>query len=332
MLGPLFAIFKALAALIIGTAGGIAEFVLNKRDASDSNTVEIKPAISTTMVDQYPGIWGKLKEAVKYAVFELLDDIVINFIIGLAIAAVISIAIPDNFFASSFLSNPLVSMVLMVVIGIPMYICSTSSIPIAVALIAKGVSPGAAYVFLVAGPATNAASLAIISKALGKKATLRYLLTIITGSLIFGFAMNFFYTRLGISPFGAAMAHHHEEAASNPFLFAVSIIFLALLLLLIVRRVKTKLSGKKKVCDCGSHESSNCKTNTKDEKMTRISIEGMSCSHCTASVEKALSTVRGIGSINVNLNGKYAEVDGDFKIEEAEAAVRSAGYEVVSGK
>jgi hypothetical protein len=251
MLGPMFAIFKAIAALIIGMAGGMAEFVFDKKNKPSLKPEEVKPFTNAAKLDPYPGLRGKIKEIFNYAVFELLDDIIVNFVIGLAIAAIISIAIPDEFFTSSFLSNPLVSMVIMVAIGIPMYICSTSSIPIAVALIAKGVSPGAAYVFLVAGPATNAASLAIISKALGRKATIRYLVTIITGSLLFGFVMDIIYRRLGISPFGAAMENHHEEAAANPFLFAVSIAFFSLLILLIARRIKAKASGKSHECECG---------------------------------------------------------------------------------
>ena len=329
MLGPLFAIFKAIAALIIGTAGGTADFILDRRDRKKQNQPEPKKPVAAAQINPYPGLWGKVKEVFNYAVFELLDDIVVNFIIGLAIAAVISIAIPDDFFASSILSNPIVSMLLMVAIGIPMYICSTSSIPIAVALIAKGVSPGAAYVFLVAGPATNAASLAIISKALGKKTTIRYLVTIIAGSLIFGFVMDIIFRQLGVSPFGASMMHNHAEEGVSAFMFGVSIIFLALLILLIARRFRAKIKGGKQTCDCGNDS---CESSqNKEQTMTRINIEGMSCSHCTASVEKALGAVEGIEKINVSLEGKFAEVDGNFTLSDAEAAIRNAGYEVVGG-
>ena len=327
MLGPLFAIFKAIAALIIGTAGGTADFLLDRRDRRRENKPEPKKTSPAVSLNPYPGIWGKIKEAFNYAVFELLDDIVVNFIIGLAIAAVISIAIPDDFFSSSILSNPVVSMLLMVAIGIPMYICSTSSIPIAVALIAKGVSPGAAYVFLVAGPATNAASLAIISKALGRKTTIRYLVTIIAGSLIFGFVMDIIYRQMGVSPFGAAMSHSHSDEGVSVFMFVVSIIFLALLIILIARRVRAKIRGREPACECG-HGSCE-RTQEKEQTMTRINIEGMNCSHCSASVERALSGVGGIEKINVSLEGKFAEVDGDFELAAAEEAIKNAGYTVV---
>ncbi len=332
MLGPVFAVFKAFAALIIGMAGGMADYLLDRK-AEKKGPVSGRPghdynSVQAEGVTQYRGVSGKTKEAFNYAFFELLDDIAVNFIIGLAIAAIISIAIPDDFFSGSFLSNPLVSMAVMVIIGIPMYICSTSSIPIAVALIAKGISPGAAYVFLVAGPATNAASLAIIGRALGRKTTIRYLITIISGSLIFGFAMDLIYTQLGISPFGAAMAHHHGEKAAGPFLTAVSVFFLFMLLVLFYRRIRAKLKGSHPNYECGGEES--CRTNEsiKENMMTRINIEGMSCSHCTANVEKALGAVSGIKTINVSLSGKYADINGEFDQSAAEAAIRNAGYEV----
>ena len=334
MLGPFFAFFKAAAALIIGMAGGAADFLLDREKKHDTaNKPKAASFIKTeTLSSQYPGLLGKIREMLRYAFFELLDDIAVNFAIGLGIAALISVAIPDDFFSRSFLANPLVSMIVMVVIGIPMYICSTSSIPIAVALIAKGVSPGAAYVFLVAGPATNAASLAIISKALGRKTTIRYLITIITGSLLFGFLMNLFYTRTGIQPFGAAMSHVHGEEGLSPFVIAVSLIFLVMLMVLFTRRIVLKLRGRASSCechaDCCENGHINKNNSIKEIKMTRIDIEGMSCSHCKANVEKALSLVNGVSRIEVDLGEGCARIDGDFDIADAEAAVTNAGYTV----
>ncbi len=316
MLGPVFAVFKALAALIIGMAGGVADYILDRKSGTEK---AVPKTVVPAQISLYPGFFGKIKEMFNYAVFELLDDIAVNFTVGLAIAAVISIAIPDNFFASSILSNPIVGMIVMVAIGIPMYICSTSSIPIAVALIAKGVSPGAAYVFLVAGPATNAASLAIISKTLGKKTTIRYLVTLIAGSMIFGFAMDLIYRGLGLSPFGAATQSRAAET-QTPFLLTVSIVFLLLLLFLFTRRIMAKIKGGKH-----SHDHS---VSEADENSTRIKIEGMDCNHCSEAVKSALNTVSGIGKIEISLEGRYAEIDGDFSLDEAEDAIRNAGYEV----
>jgi uncharacterized membrane protein YraQ (UPF0718 family) len=255
MLGPVFAFFKAAAALIMGTAGGAAEYLLDRRKGNTAPAeagipvINVKPAAPAAEQNSF---FGKLKEIWNYAVFELLDDIALNFITGLGIAAVISIVIPEDFFNYPVLSNPLVSMVLMIIIGIPMYICSTSSIPVAVALIAKGLSPGAAYVFLVAGPATNAASLAVIGKTLGRKTTIRYLVSIIVGSLVFGFVMDAFYTGFGLSPFGAADRNLSAEDGPGVFLYAVSAVFLILLIFLVSRRLYFKLKKRQSSDECCS--------------------------------------------------------------------------------
>ena len=91
-------------------------------------------------------------------------------------------------------------MLLMLVIGIPLYICATASTPIAAALILKGVSPGAALVFLLAGPATNITSLTVLLGVLGKRATLIYLAAIALFSVLAGLALDQVYALLGISP------------------------------------------------------------------------------------------------------------------------------------
>ena len=91
-------------------------------------------------------------------------------------------------------------MLLMLLIGIPIYICATASTPVAAALILKGVSPGAALVFLLAGPATNITSLTVLTGVLGKRASAIYLSTIAVFSILFGLAVDKFYLYMEISP------------------------------------------------------------------------------------------------------------------------------------
>lgn len=339
MLGPIFAFFRAITALITGALGGIANFMLDRFTGKTEKTGKtgkienLKESRAGTFKSMDTGrvkkvkssglfrnFSGKLKEIFNYAFFEILDDIAVNFVIGLAVAAVISVAIPDNFFAGSFLSHPLVSMLFMIIIGIPMYICSTSSIPIALAMIAKGFSPGAAYVFLVAGPATNAASLAIITKALGKKTTLRYLATIITGSLVFGFVMDFIYSNLGSTPFDGAGGVMQDEHSKGIFSVVVSVFFLFMLLMVLFKQIKGKITSRR--------DSSTLAARTGEEAGTKMNIEGMTCGHCKMTVENALSKVEGIQSIHVSLKGNSATLEGDFSLEEAEKAVKDAGYAV----
>jgi hypothetical protein len=128
-----------------------------------------------------------------YAFNDLLGDIGKWFLGGVLIAGVITALIPPQFIETN-LGEGFLSMLIMLAIGLPMYVCATASTPIAAALALKGLSPGAALVFLLAGPATNAASLAVLSNILGKRATLIHISSIGICSLAMGMATNYIYS------------------------------------------------------------------------------------------------------------------------------------------
>jgi len=134
----------------------------------------------------------------SYAFDELLGDIGKWFIVGILIAGAISALVPPDFI-ENHLGDGIFSMLIMTAVAVPMYVCATSSTPIAAALALKGLSPGAALVFLLAGPATNAASLTVISKILGKKATAIYVGAIVVCSLAMGMAVNALYGMLNLN-------------------------------------------------------------------------------------------------------------------------------------
>lgn len=131
-------------------------------------------------------------------------------------------------------------MLLMVVVGVPMYICSTSSIPVAVALMAAGISPGAAYVFLVAGPATNAATLAILKRMLGLRHVLLYLATIIIGALLFGPLVNLVFAVGGWEPV-AASAAETESHGLGPIEYMSGAALALMLAAFFYRSLRSKL-------------------------------------------------------------------------------------------
>ena len=189
---------------------------------------------------------SKMKRAFDYAFGEFLDEIAVHFVVGLLIAALISTLLPESLLAS--FSNPLVSMLLMVVIGIPMYICSTASIPIAVSLIMKGVSPGAAFVFLFAGPVTNVASLAILVKTLGKKVTAIYLASAAICAIAFGLLLDYIIEVTGYS--GITNLIHHSHEHEMPFYMTViAVIFGALVLKSLFKNFSSKSTQPS--CACG---------------------------------------------------------------------------------
>jgi len=140
----------------------------------------------------------KLRAGFGYAFKDLWNDIAAWFLFGLLLAGIITVLIPDDVF-SRYLGSGLPAMLLMLAVGIPLYICATASTPIAAALILKGVSPGAALVFLLAGPATNLASLTVLIGTLGKRATTIYLSSIAVCSVIFGLLVDQIYEYWGLS-------------------------------------------------------------------------------------------------------------------------------------
>jgi uncharacterized protein len=207
LLDPVMTVARPVAAFTTAAVAGIAENMLS----SDKETKTIQPDLSCTVdnccdgVDCLPEVhkthhtfFEKLKAGLSYALFELWGDIAPWYLFGLILAGIITILIPSELMAKH-LGGGLPAMLIMLAVGIPLYICATASTPIAAALILKGVSPGAALVFLLAGPATNVTSLTVLLGLLGKRATAVYLASIAVVSVACGLVLDQVYAFLGIS-------------------------------------------------------------------------------------------------------------------------------------
>lgn len=163
-------------------------------------------------VEEGMGFWQKLRVALQYAFVDMVEDIGKWLVVGLVIAALITVLVPDSFFAL-FADNTWLSMLLVLAISIPMYICATGSIPIAVALMLKGLTPGAALVLLMAGPAANMASILVIRHRLGAKTLWAYLLSIIGGAIFFGAMIDYLLPREWFSDHLVQLQHGTEIAS-----------------------------------------------------------------------------------------------------------------------
>jgi uncharacterized membrane protein YraQ (UPF0718 family) len=207
LLDPIMTIARPVAAFITAAAAGITE---NLFSASTEDS-KIVPDLSCPVDGccdgesctpeehrQHHTFWEKLKAGMQFAMRDLWEDLAVWFLIGLVLAGMITVLIPADIF-STYLGSGLPAMLLMLAVGIPLYICATASTPIAAALILKGVSPGAALVFLLAGPATNMASLTVLTGVLGKRATAIYLAAIAVCAVLFGLVVDQVYASLGIS-------------------------------------------------------------------------------------------------------------------------------------
>ncbi|MBN2694426.1 SO_0444 family Cu/Zn efflux transporter [bacterium] len=185
-----FAIIRPIIAFITGVIGGfiVSIFFKKKNEINSENRENINKLEQKI---HKIGFLQKIKNLFHYAFFDFLGDISKWLVIGIIIATVITVVIPDNFFNEKLGSYPL-QMGAMLLISLPMYVCATGSVPIAAAFLMKGISPGAALVFLMAGPATNAATMTVLAKSMGKKTLAIYITTITLGALIFGFFVDYF--------------------------------------------------------------------------------------------------------------------------------------------
>jgi uncharacterized membrane protein YraQ (UPF0718 family) len=200
LLGPVFMIARPVIALITGIIGGIAVDLFDRKDFT---------AVQDEDEENSSGSKSKLVTGFRHAFVVLPRDIGTAMLAGLIIAAIISVAVPDDFFSDK-IGTGFGAMIVMMLVGIPLYVCATASVPIAAALIVKGLSPGAALVFLMTGPATNAASLVIIWKILGRRTAIIYILTVAVCALASGLLLDAMFGDLG----SQIHSHYHKMAAT----------------------------------------------------------------------------------------------------------------------
>ena len=195
LMGPVFAVARPVAAALTGIVGGMVVSAVGGEDAGNV-AVEEAPVASRG----FKAIWFQ-------AYRRLLGSVAKPLAIGLAISALVTVLVPDNFFAEAFRGNDWLAMPVMALVGFPMYVCSTASIPIAASLILKGVSPGAAFVFLMVGPAMNAMSLTTVSALVGRKAAIAYLVTILVGAILCGMVINLIPGAASATTLAASAGH-----------------------------------------------------------------------------------------------------------------------------
>ncbi|HAR63000.1 MAG: permease [Candidatus Margulisiibacteriota bacterium] len=229
LLDPILTIARPVIAFITAITAGILSNLIPEKAQLAPETSSCEGACCSDHTEHPTHHTRNLKLLVKKAIhfilFDLLHDMGRWLILGIILAGIISVLIPKSFFAFAG-ENPLITMPLMVVIGIPMYICASSSTPIAAALILKGISPGAALVFLLTGPATNITTITMITRFLGKKLTGIYLTTIIICALVFGMLIDMIYVWLKINPQAIVGTYSHSIPDQTNIIFALILIFL----------------------------------------------------------------------------------------------------------
>lgn len=210
LIDPLMTVARPVAALFSGIIAGTLDIFWGTRDTSPStdNAPCCKKCVDNAMEHHLPRTLSmRLKEGFRFSFITLLNDIAGWFLLGVLLAGVIGVFVPQSLI-ENYLGGGLSTMLIVLAVGIPLYICAAGSTPIAAALMLKGMSPGAALVLLLAGPATNAASLLVLSRFLGTRSTIIYVGTIAVMSLCFGLLLDAIYTSFHITPM---ITHHHMD-------------------------------------------------------------------------------------------------------------------------
>lgn len=334
LMGLPFALVRPIAALLTALFGGALANMgeTNHKTIASKNAVETNSLAACNSIEQKKDttFWHKCVAALKYGYVEMMQDIGKYLIIGLVVAGAITVLVPDSFFAL-FADNSLLSMLLVLLFALPMYLCATGSIPIAVALMLKGLSPGAALVLLMAGPAVNFASMLVVGKVLGKKTLAVYLLSVILGSMLCGLAIDYLLPRswfiMPWTEMQQVVAHTHSWLSFNS---VCSVVMMGLLVHAFVQKYR---GGYAHACSCSHHhdaqEKCTCTTQQVNQSLLVLQVEGMRCNHCKANVEKALQAVAGVEQVQVSLENKTVTITGNTSLKEITHAIESLGFKVM---
>jgi len=303
LLGWVFGVFRIITSLVTALTAGIFVNILGKNE--NGNMLPMNTNNNNGSVKD------RATSVFSYMEYELLGSIANPLLVGIIIAGFIAVFVPNGFF-ETYMGSDFLSMLLMLIIGIPMYVCASASTPIAASLIMKGMSPGAALVFLLTGPATNAISISAIMGVIGKRSTIVYLAVISIASLAFGYILNLFVDVFGFTKI--IMLHDMEMLPSWLKIGGSVILGFMLVWFYINKNIIDRI--KRKGIDMA-------------EKVI-LNVSGMTCTHCSSSVQKAVEGVSGSSNVYVDLDGKKVsfEVKSSNVIDDVKSAITFAGYTV----
>ena len=378
LLGLPFAILRPIAAFVTAMFGGVLTNFASRNESAGIAVAEHKEhhdhhdhdhcgcgdhdhcgcGASADATTEKKSFVQKVGETIEYGLVNMVGDVSKWLMIGLLLGALISAFVPNELFLA-LREYPILGMVCVLLLAMPMYTCATGSIPLALALVAKGITPGAALVLLMAGPATSIASMLVVGKAFGKRTLAAYLFSIAFGAMFFGFIVDTFFMDTFLSamlPQGAAECHGHGALGVFDYICAG---------LLAVFMIYAKLvhKGCDGHCGCGcgdshcgcedhdedhdhcccgehehhshEHEHEHCHCGEHEHhdehhtepKSKTYKVFGMTCSHCKACVEKAAFALDGVAFAVANVSKKELVIEGSVDEAALKTAIEEAGFE-----
>lgn len=291
-LGWPFALFKLLAAGLTGLIGGWLTDALTDDTPSQAESCSPQAPPERTVGAAWAHGVDVLRSIWRWLVF------------GVLLSAFITTVVPQSWLAGAGASNPLVALGLALLISIPLYVCATASVPIAAALVAGGLPAGAALVFLMAGPATNLATLGAVYRALGRKALTVYLSTIVVGSVALAYAFD------ALVPLFVETPHQHAHEAS-PIALVAALLLVGMMVWFAAEDVRA-WSSRRNAADTPAS--------------LTVAVDGMTCQGCARKLTRVLNEDARVESAIVDLEPGSASVQGSLDAEALADLVRKAGF------
>jgi hypothetical protein len=301
LLGWPFALFKVGSALVTGLVGGTLTFLTDRK---------------VSEVDSGIGAEGNSRDSAWKRFFDYtLDDLFAMvwgwLVVGIFVSAAITTWLPEDAFSGTLLGGGFLSLLFVLVVSLPLYVCATSSVPIVAALVTSGMPLGGALVFLMAGPASNVATVGAVYRGFGKRVLGIYLATITVGSLGFGYLFDFVLADRFTSH---TSMHGHGEGR---WAQGTSVLFVLLVLRFAWRDLGVWLKNRRAQWE-------------ETESMT-LEVGGMRCAACAKKVETKIRSFPAVGSVTVNLESGSTRIGGrQLPRADIEGALREAGFEVGS--
>ncbi|UCD16090.1 MAG: permease [Candidatus Omnitrophota bacterium] len=290
LLGPLFAVFRLLASFLSGVTVGVLDyFIEGKKEAKQDIPKHSHSKIKASF---------HLREFLRYSLFEVPQDIGRWLFLGTVLGGAISAFLPAQIFEKYFYAPW--DFLVALVVGVPLYVCATGSIPVAASLIYKGFSPGAGLVFLIVGPATNVITLSFVRAKLGKKSFYLYLASVTSVALILGGIFNYLWRLLGQN-------YDFLIGAARLLPFEVKLVSGIVLLALVVNSLIVSRKSPLVV-------------------NLEISVPDIHCKHCRHVLEDKLIYLEGVEKVFVNIEKKTVQFQGMVDRAQAIKAIKELGY------
>ncbi|MDG1896967.1 MAG: permease [Fuerstiella sp.] len=304
-LGWPFALLKVVVALVTGLVGGL---VTNIGEVADEQLAHSTAANPEGLHSRSPATISK-----PHAFLDQTIDIVRSIwgwlFVGVVVSAVITRVVPPNAFADVGALTGLSALLVTLLISLPLYVCATASVPIAAALVDSGLPPGAALVFLMAGPATNVATLGAVYRTLGPRSLSVYLTTIVIGSVTAGLAFNH------VIDTSVTLHHVHDHVAWWRIVCAV---VLAVMVSMFAISDGLRFVRKRRV------------VSTDGDISITLQVDGMTCDGCAARLERMLEASDGIERADASFTESRVTVSGSAAHDAVAEAVLAAGFSVSS--